>query len=131
LFFTVGLSAAETLMDSDAELTDGLPSTRNRRTTAQDVSGFTGLNSGTMVGFQASGVGYLIWWLWFVALAMGMFNLNWLEQPCWVCAKASCAATKTTVVNRLNSAPLRSHRCGCEFRKSLDGAISETGKNRG
>jgi|GEM_PF-5387488 len=36
----------------------------------------------------------------------------------------------TTESRRLNLGPLRCHRCGCEFRKSLDGAISETGKNR-
>src|SRR5712671_5976052 len=34
-------------------------------------------------------------------------------------------------VRRLNSAPLRCYRRGCEFRKSLNGAIRESGKNRG
>jgi hypothetical protein len=47
------------------------------------------------------------------------FRTNW-----WV-------TRLNVVIGRLNSAPLRCHRCGCEFRKSLDGAISETGKNRG
>jgi hypothetical protein len=28
-----------------------------------------------MGGFQTSGVGYFISWLWFAALAMGLFNL--------------------------------------------------------
>ena len=37
----------------------------------------------------------------------------------------------TDEIRRLHSARLRYHCCGCEFRKSLDGTISETRKNRG